>query len=86
MEIKQLKTGALTDVLPRNLHLVRAIDVGESAQAEALVVRRIAVAVDEQRRLGRLEDFSDALSQLVVRDAAPVLGLLINDRLRSFGV
>ena len=68
-------------MLTRVLNLLRAVDVGQNAKTEALAVRRVAVAIDEQRRLGCFEDLAHSLSQLVVGDAAPVLGLLINDRL-----
>ena len=62
---------------PRDLDLLRAVDVGEEAEAEAVGAGRVAEAVHRQRRLRRVERLADAVVQLVVGDAAPVLRLLV---------
>lgn len=66
----------------RELDLLRAVDVGEEAETEALRVGRVAEAVDGERGLRRVERLAYARVQLVVGDAAPVLRLLVRHRLR----
>lgn len=64
----------------RELHGGVAVDVGEQAQAEALGVGRICKSVHGEGGLGRVEDLSHALVQLVVRDGAPEGRLTVRDR------
>jgi len=72
---------ALPDVLPRLLHNVVSVDVGEDAKAEPFAAAGVGETVDSDIVLGGVEVLADARVHLVVGDAAPVGWLGVGDGL-----
>ena len=72
----------LTYMPARHLDLLRAVDVGEEPQTEALGVGGVGEAVHRQRGLGGVEGLAHTRVQLVVGDGAPEVGLLVRHRLK----
>ena len=59
-----------------------SIDIGEETQAESVIVviRRVCEAVNDDGVVERMVDLPHPAVQFVVRNTAPVLGLLVGDR------
>ena len=76
-----VQSHALPYVLPRLLHHIVSVDVGEDAEAEPFAAAGIGEAVDGDVVLGGVEVLADARVHLVVGDAAPVGGLGVGDGL-----
>jgi len=71
----------LPDVLPRLLHNIVSVDVGEDAKAESFAAAGVGETVDSDIVLGGVEVLADARVHLVVGDAAPVGWLGVGDGL-----
>ncbi len=76
-----VEADALADVATRLLHDRIAVHVGQQAQAEALRIARIGEAIHRDRRLRRVERFTDTRVQLVVADRAPESRFAVHDGL-----
>ena len=76
-----VESHTLADVLPRLLHNVVPVDVGEDAEAEPFATARIGEPVDGDVVLRGVEVLPDASVHLVVGDAAPVGRLGVGDGL-----
>ena len=65
----------------RHLDLLGAVDVGQQPETEALRVGGVGEAVHGEGGLGGVERLAHARVQLVVRDRAPEVRLLVGHRL-----
>ena len=70
-----------TDMPAGHFHLLRAVDVRQKSQTEALLVAGVREAVHCERGLLGMESFTYSRVQLVVGDGAPELRLFVGDGL-----
>jgi len=77
-----VEPNSLSDVTPRLLHHLAAVDVGEEAQAEAVGVAGVGEAIHCDAGLRGVKGLADARVQLVIGDGTPKGGLEVDDRLR----
>jgi len=72
----------LTNVSPRDLHLLITVDVGQKSEAETVTAWRVGEAVDAQWRLRGMEWFTNTNVLLIVGNGAPERRLCVDHWLR----